>query len=246
MSPPPYIDRATIHQRLQLIFPEGIPQRNYCVREAAASTIFTLLYIGAVEGANQWGAPKQIYRMTDAQSVQRNDTDRTAYVTESLKPGLQPQEKTWYKDNSREQIRDETIRQGLIPNNAVTERAGLATTSAKPRYALRADFAALFDPALSDSKRISQRPLWQERSCGRRKRGTGLEWLRVVCSGARAHYVSEGRIGSKDHEDLGANHAMKRCPTTQDITWFLDLDRNKQLDLDPPYQRRSVWTRKDK
>lgn len=39
---------------------------------------------------------------------------------------------------------------------------------------------------------------------------------------------------------------MKRRPTTQDITWLLDLARNKQLDLDPPYQRRSVWTRKDK
>jgi hypothetical protein len=26
----------------------------------------------------------------------------------------------------------------------------------------------------------------------------------------------------------------------------LDLHRNKQLDLDPPYQRRSVWTRRDK
>src|SRR5260221_2233260 len=39
---------------------------------------------------------------------------------------------------------------------------------------------------------------------------------------------------------------MKRRPTTQDITWLLDLSRNKQLDLDPPYQRRSVWTRKDK
>jgi hypothetical protein len=33
---------------------------------------------------------------------------------------------------------------------------------------------------------------------------------------------------------------MKRRLTTQDITWFLDLHRNKQLDLDPPYQRRSV------
>jgi hypothetical protein len=39
---------------------------------------------------------------------------------------------------------------------------------------------------------------------------------------------------------------VKRRPTTQDITWLLDLARNKQLDLDPPYQRRSVWTRKDK
>ena len=37
---------------------------------------------------------------------------------------------------------------------------------------------------------------------------------------------------------------MDRRPTTQDITWLLDLERNSQLDLDPPYQRRSVWTRK--
>jgi hypothetical protein len=39
---------------------------------------------------------------------------------------------------------------------------------------------------------------------------------------------------------------MDRRPTTQDITWLLDLDRNTQLDLDPPYQRRSVWTKKDR
>lgn len=39
---------------------------------------------------------------------------------------------------------------------------------------------------------------------------------------------------------------MKRQPTTQQITWFLDLDRNKQLDLTPPYQRKSVWSTKDR
>jgi len=39
---------------------------------------------------------------------------------------------------------------------------------------------------------------------------------------------------------------MNRHLTTHDVTWFLEADRNKQLDLDPPYQRRSVWTRKDK
>jgi hypothetical protein len=164
VSLPPYIDRAAIHQRLQLIFPEGIPQRNYGVREAAAATIFTLLYVGAVEGANQWSAPKQIYRMTDAQSALRNDTDRTAYVTKSLNPGFQPRGKTWYQDNSREQIRDETIRQGFIPNNAVVERAGLATTSAKPRYALRADFAALFDPAWSVAVLAKAAETWRERN----------------------------------------------------------------------------------
>lgn len=39
---------------------------------------------------------------------------------------------------------------------------------------------------------------------------------------------------------------MTRRPTTQDITWLLDLNRNTQLDLDPPYQRKSVWTSKDR
>lgn len=39
---------------------------------------------------------------------------------------------------------------------------------------------------------------------------------------------------------------MKRRPTTQDISWFLDLDDNGKVNLDPPYQRRSVWTRKDR
>lgn len=38
----------------------------------------------------------------------------------------------------------------------------------------------------------------------------------------------------------------ERRTTTQDITWFLDLFDSEKIDLDPPYQRRSVWTRKDK
>jgi len=39
---------------------------------------------------------------------------------------------------------------------------------------------------------------------------------------------------------------MQRRPSTQDLTWLIDQYRNKQLDLDPPYQRRSVWTLRDK
>lgn len=39
---------------------------------------------------------------------------------------------------------------------------------------------------------------------------------------------------------------MQRRATTQDVSWFLDLRRNNQLDLDPPYQRRSVWNAKDR
>ena len=39
---------------------------------------------------------------------------------------------------------------------------------------------------------------------------------------------------------------MKRQPTTQQITWFLDLYRSNQLDLNPPYQRKSVWSSSDR
>lgn len=39
---------------------------------------------------------------------------------------------------------------------------------------------------------------------------------------------------------------MQRRPSTQDVTWLLDLNQNNQLDLNPSYQRRSVWTPKDK
>jgi hypothetical protein len=163
MSLPPYINRAAIHQRLQIIFPEGVPHRVYCVREAAASTVFTMLYVGAVEGTNAWAAPKQIVRMTDSQAALKKDSDRATYATKSLLPGFQPRGKTWYRENSREQIRDETIRQGLITNNAVIERAGLATTSGKPRYALRTDFAALFDPTISGEALERAAERWREK-----------------------------------------------------------------------------------
>ncbi len=39
---------------------------------------------------------------------------------------------------------------------------------------------------------------------------------------------------------------MQRRSTSQDISWFLDLKRNGQIDMDPPYQRRSVWNSKDR
>lgn len=39
---------------------------------------------------------------------------------------------------------------------------------------------------------------------------------------------------------------MDRKHSPQDISWFLDIFDKGQLDLNPPYQRRSVWSRTDK
>jgi uncharacterized protein with ParB-like and HNH nuclease domain len=39
---------------------------------------------------------------------------------------------------------------------------------------------------------------------------------------------------------------MARNLTTQDVSWFLDLYGKGQLNLEPPYQRRSVWSPRDR
>lgn len=39
---------------------------------------------------------------------------------------------------------------------------------------------------------------------------------------------------------------MQRRLTTQDVTWFLDVNGLGRLDLEPSYQRKSVWTRRDR
>jgi BsuBI/PstI restriction endonuclease len=149
LSLPVLLDWHAVHDRLRLIFPEGVPERSFLVREAMARTIFVALYVGAVDGSERWIAPRHVVRMSDAQAAQRDDAPRFAYfqimngARASSPPGR------WYADNTREPLRDEVIRQGLVPANGMIERGGLPTTSPLGRYALRQAFAALFNPELS-------------------------------------------------------------------------------------------------
>jgi hypothetical protein len=158
---PPYIDRGEVHRRLQIIFPDGTPHRNYCVRETAAATVFVMLYIGAVEGTGQWLAPKHVIRMTAEQAVRNGDSARTGYAQGAMKRKFEADGTRWYAENSREGVRDETIRQGLMTNSAASERPGIATTANLPRYALRSEFAALFDPKLDTGAFESTVRNWQ-------------------------------------------------------------------------------------
>jgi BsuBI/PstI restriction endonuclease domain/BsuBI/PstI restriction endonuclease HTH domain len=149
MALPALLPRKDIHQRLQVIFPEGTPQRNYCTRELAASTVFTALYVGAVEGRESFFGPKHVYRMTGAQALRTDDASRARYAEKIIGPGFQPRGRRWYSDNTREPIRDETLREGLVALGAVVEKTDVPTTSSRPRYALASSFAALFAPQLA-------------------------------------------------------------------------------------------------
>lgn len=153
-----------IASRLPLIFPEGIEHRNYVVREMAAKTIFVMFYVDAIEGTGLWLRPDQVTKMSNAQAVKGSEEERLAWTRASLIPGeMKNLADRWYAQNTREPIRDETLRSGLIPTGAVVERTGLPTTSAKPRYALNREFAALFEEGPADDVVVEMIRKWQER-----------------------------------------------------------------------------------
>lgn len=186
MSLPPLLPVKGIHARLQDIFPEGSPNRSNCTWEIAARTIFVMIYIGAVEGRDSWLRPDQVTRMTDGQAARESDADRIAWAIESLRSSKGEIAGRWYAVNTRESIRDDTIRAGLIANGVVVERTGLATTSPAPRYALNRAFAGLFDPELEGDAL---------------KRAIG-DWQRDYLSAgalARITMVRKGAIAGGDH-----------------------------------------------
>lgn len=185
MALPALLPVPEVHERLGIIFPEGTPQRNYLTREIAAKTVFTMLYVGAVHGAECWLRPDQVTRMTDEQAARTRDEERIAWREASLRPITDSIIGRWYAANTREPIRDETLREGLIQTGAVKERGGLPTTSPSPRYALDPDFAALFDPGLAGEALEAAIAAWQEK---------------FLTAGARARVaiVRRGIVAAKD------------------------------------------------
>ncbi|WP_319525699.1 BsuBI/PstI family type II restriction endonuclease [uncultured Desulfosarcina sp.] len=161
MTFPPILPVAQIHERLQMIFPEGTPHRHNCVWEIAAKTVFVMIYVGAVESEDVWIRPDQITRMTDDQADVTDEGNRMLWRKESLRPSRKEIPGRWYAVNTREPIRDDTLRGGLISNGAVIERTGLPTTSPAPRYALRESFVALFNPNLKNGALLKAIEEWQ-------------------------------------------------------------------------------------
>ena len=162
MALPAVLSVEQIRERLSAIFPEGTPNRNYVAREMAAKTVFVMLYAGAVTGTDRWIRPDQVTRMTDAQAGLVEEVAREAWSIESLRPGTGNIEGRWYQANTREPIRDEALRDGLVRMGAVVVRVGLATTSPLPRYALAGGFAASFDPQLAGGTPESVIEVWRE------------------------------------------------------------------------------------
>jgi BsuBI/PstI restriction endonuclease domain/BsuBI/PstI restriction endonuclease HTH domain len=176
---PPLPDVETIRARLLEIFPDGTPERARCTGLAAARTIYVMLYVGAVEGGT-WLAPKYVYRMGDTQAARTSEAERTAYLAAVQKPGTPEPTDRWYKENTRESIRDEALGRGLVPIGAVLVNPHVATTSSRGRYALRADLACLFAPGLSSAQFAAAAADWR----GKHLTAPALAKLRVLAVAA--------------------------------------------------------------
>lgn len=162
MTLPSIPNLKLIAERLPEIFPEGTEHRNYVIREMAARTVFVMFYVGAIVGTDRWLRPSQITEMSNEQAAQTDDDSREMWTKLSLSNKKERPARPWYAANSREPIRDETLRNGFIACRAVIEREGVPTTSSKPKYALDKDFAGLFDSELIDEDLASAIAAWRD------------------------------------------------------------------------------------
>jgi BsuBI/PstI restriction endonuclease domain/BsuBI/PstI restriction endonuclease HTH domain len=244
MSLPVVTPWETIQERLQIIFPEGMAHRNFLTRDLAASTVFAALYIGAIDGSDVWLAPKHVYRMSDEQAVTTDAAARSDFATMVMKPGGRAPGQQWYADTSREPIRDETLREGLVVVGAAIEKGDLATTSSKGRYALQPAFAALFDPVLTGDALIAAIEAWREKYLAkgalariaiiRRGAATGGEHVNVTFPNGETRRMKPGPssdITKAVIEDF-ATHFLK-----QPAVLFLSESGNKVVSRDDALAR---------
>lgn len=221
MSLLPLLSVPNIHERLQMIFPDGTANRNYVTREIAAKTVFVMLYIGAIESMGGWLRPDQVTRMTDAQAALVEDVSREAWLEESMRPASGYIEGRWYAANTREPIRDETLREGLVRMGAVKERQGLPTTSPRPRYALSEEFARLFDPGLTGKVLQAAIEKWQAANLS----SGALARVAIMRRGAVAR---EGRVlvtfpsGETRHMEPGPSSVLSKAVVEDFAPRFLE------------------------
>jgi BsuBI/PstI restriction endonuclease domain/BsuBI/PstI restriction endonuclease HTH domain len=165
--------RALCQRRLDLIFPDTIPQRGRLTNQLAASAVFVCLYVGAVDGARKL-RPSMVLWMCDAAAALDGDDERDLWYAAALRGkrdlaallrdwGIT--HSPWYADNTREPLRDETFRM-WSRLGAIVRDESVSTTSSKPQWSLAADFAALFDADSSDDELAERIDDWREDHLG--------------------------------------------------------------------------------
>lgn len=173
------LPRTDIQDRLALIFPRRAFDTALSSPVGAAA-VAAMLYVDAVvpdtgQPASDvvWVRPTTCLWMSDEVYARQLPEDRVSWLRAALKQsGRRAVDKlqaswglshanAWYRDNTRENLRDDTFREWLI-RGALREKAGVPGTSGKPRWALATSFADLFSPALSGDELTDAIDTWCE------------------------------------------------------------------------------------
>ena len=162
MPLPALLPLEQVQERLQVIFPTSFPDRGLLVGEMAAKVFFVALYGNFVDGAGHYFRPSTVIRFSHEQKTKTTDEQRQAWLMACHAPGYKPANQ-WYADNTREPVRDDLIRNRLMPIGIVLKRPGLPPTSPAPIYAIAQPFAALFDPALEGEALEAAVTAWQDK-----------------------------------------------------------------------------------
>lgn len=150
-------------KRLELIFPRAAFDSTFS-GDLAGWAVASLIYMDAVapEGLDPpvWARPTSIiWQQAEILETRVSDEDRLAWrgaaavgktkTTELLdRWNILPNPR--FRENSRETLRDEIL-SGWRDLGVVRQRAGLATSSSRPRWALEEHFALLFDPNIVET-----------------------------------------------------------------------------------------------
>jgi len=172
----PVIDRDLAQERLRMIFPPTAFDPVLSNRLAAAA-VSAMIYVGAVvddEGEPVpdlvWARPATVITMSDEALHRHTTTERAVYAEAQARQTKDIIElfeqwgvahNPWYAMNSRETLRDETWPKWRA-NAAARKRPGIPTSSSKPRWALTASFADLFNPALAGEALEVATEQWQQ------------------------------------------------------------------------------------
>lgn len=171
----PVIAASIAEQRLQVIFPRAAFD-SVLSSPLAGHAVAALIYVNAVSSPDEdvatvhWARPSTVIWMSPDAARHTRDAERLAWRDAAAKSRKQVEDlhSSWrapftpaYRENSRETLRDETFRKWR-EYGALRMRAGLPSSSSKPRWALLHDFADLFEPMLSDDEVREAATAWRE------------------------------------------------------------------------------------
>ncbi len=164
---PPWLDDTLLSPeellgRIELLVPAQLDPNRYVRRLVAARSIYVMLYSYAIEGLDRWIRPTAVIDMSSRQARKLNPGERREWLSR-VQSAKRPRNVSgrWYSENSREQIRDESLRR-LSELGIVVLRAGVTPTSPKPRYALAASVLPIFAPQFSAATLERAVESWQK------------------------------------------------------------------------------------